>query len=72
MSLTDYTNLGSYEFPSRISVYWTSYPPQNPPQVQMSNYVELISVRITGRDSGLEFRLAEQQRKRKREASGVG
>ncbi len=63
MSLTDYTNIGSYEFPSRISVYQTSYPPKNPPEVQMSNYVELISVKSPILIADSEFRLSEQEKK---------
>ena len=65
MSLTDYTNIGPYEFPSRISTYWTSYPPKNPPQVQMSNYVALISVKSPAVIADSEFRLAEQEKKAK-------
>ncbi len=63
MSLTDYTNIDSYEFPSRIYGYHTSYPPKNPPEVQMSNCVELISVKSPTLISDSEFRLSEQEKK---------
>jgi len=42
----DYTNLGSYQFPSRIEWTRIAYPPTSPPTLLSTGMVTLISARV--------------------------
>ena len=44
--LLNYTNLGNYQFPSRIEWTEETYPPTSPPTVKSSGTITLISARI--------------------------
>jgi hypothetical protein len=60
--LLNYTNLGAYQFPSRIESTMISYPPTTPPTLLSTVTVTVTSARIAGQttDSGFRLDRAEQ------------
>lgn len=44
--LLNYTNLGAYQFPMRIEVTQSAYPPTSPPNVLATGLTTVVSVRI--------------------------
>jgi hypothetical protein len=62
MNLLNYTNLGSYQFPSRIEWMDAKYPPTIPPTILTTGTVTLTSARISKQvgDSVFELRNEEE------------
>jgi thiol-disulfide isomerase/thioredoxin len=58
----NYTNLGAYQFPSRIESTMTSYPPTTPPTVLSTGTVTVISARITDQTADSVFRLDSEEK----------
>lgn len=59
--LLNYTNLGTYQFPSRIEWAETSYPPTSPPTLHSSGTVTLISARIPDQLADSVFELKGEE-----------
>lgn len=59
--LLDYTNLGAYQFPSRIEWAESSYPPTSPPTLHSAGTVTLISARVPDKIADSVFNLANEE-----------
>jgi len=57
----EYTNLGAYQFPSRIEWTMSSYPPTSPPTLLSTGLVSVISARIPDRIEDSVFRLDSEE-----------
>jgi thiol-disulfide isomerase/thioredoxin len=57
----NYTNLGAYQFPSRIEWAETSYPPTSPPTLRSSGTVTLIAARIPDQIADSAFELNSEE-----------
>jgi hypothetical protein len=60
--LLDYTNLGAYQFPSRIEWAESSYTPTSPPTSLSSGTVTLISARISEQTTDSDFELKSEEK----------
>src|SRR6266853_5153327 len=58
----EYTNLGAYQFPSRIEWTMTSYPPTTPPTVLSTGTVAVISARIPDQIADSVFKLDSEEK----------
>jgi thiol-disulfide isomerase/thioredoxin len=58
----NYTNLGGYQFPSRIEWAETSYPPTTPPTLRSSGTVTLIAARIPDQMADSVFELKSEEK----------
>jgi hypothetical protein len=59
----DYTNLGGYQFPSRIEWVTRSYPATSPPTLLATGTVTLISARIPDEIADSTFNLDNEEKK---------
>jgi hypothetical protein len=59
--LLGYTNLGAYQFPTRIEWVQTSYPETSPSTLISTGLVTMISARIPDRTADSVFRLDEEE-----------
>lgn len=64
--LLDYTNLGTYQFPSRIAWTSSSYPPTSPPAITMTGMVTVVSARIPNEVADSLFKLEAEEKAAKR------
>ncbi len=55
----EYTNLGAYQFPSRVEWTMCSYPPTSPPTVLSTGTVTLVSAHIPDQIADSVFKLDE-------------
>lgn len=60
--LLNYTNLGAYEFPSRLEWVTSSYPPTVPPTILSTGLVVLISARMPDNITDSTFRLDDERK----------
>ena len=60
--LLNYTNLGGYQFPTRIEWTHSTYPPTSPPTLLLTGSVTVISARIPGQVPDSLFRLDEREK----------
>jgi len=60
--LLNYTNLGSYHFPTRIEWTMSAYPPTSPPTVISTGTVAVIVARIPDQIADSVFRLDEEEK----------
>ena len=57
--LLNYTNLGTYQFPTRIETTGSSYPPSSPPSLLVTGLTTVVSVRMPAQVADYAFRLDE-------------
>ena len=62
MRLLNYTNLGAYQFPSRMEITQYSYPETTPPTVLSTVLVVLVSARIPDQIADSVFRLDNEKK----------
>jgi len=60
--LLNYTNLGAYQFPTRIEWTMSSYPPTSPPTLLSTGTVTVISARIPDQIADSEFTLNSEEK----------
>ena len=58
----NYTNLGAYQFPSRIEWTESSYPPTSPPTLHSTGTVTVISARIPDQIADSVFKLDSEEK----------
>jgi hypothetical protein len=61
MRLLDYTNLGAYQFPSRVEWVEAVYPPTTPPTLLATGLVTLVSARIPDQVPDSVFQLKSEE-----------
>lgn len=61
-TLLDYTNLGAYQFPTRIAWTLSPFPPTSPPTVQMTGMVTVVSARIPEQIADSVFKLDSEEK----------
>jgi len=62
IGLLNYTNLGAYQFPSRMEITQYSYPETTPPTVFSTELVVLVSARIPDQIADSVFRLDGEEK----------
>jgi thiol-disulfide isomerase/thioredoxin len=60
--LLNYTNLGAYQFPTKMEWAWTSYPKAAPPNLFATGSVTVISARIPDQIADSMFRLESEEK----------
>jgi thiol-disulfide isomerase/thioredoxin len=60
--LLNYTNLGPYQFPTRIECAVSVYPPTSPPTLRLTDTVTMISVRIPDQIADSVFKLEDEEK----------